>query len=322
MPLDIEHPEKFRNVAEPNSVTTQRQQCCEEFKIYIEALDTMKDGQKKALFLYTAGREVRKVFKTLQPTDDTNEAAIKALTTYFAPQVNKCFERYQFTAQAYQKDHESLYSFVTRLKNLAVSSVDTIGQENNAENFHNNQVRSEADFAFRINSVNKGAKKHILVEMIINGKPIEMQVDTAADVSIMYEKTAKTIPKLLLESTNRLLKGYNGFDIQVTDTQDEQENEVSVYNMLSEYQDVFEDRVGSVKNAKVIIVLKSDSTPRFFAPRPVPYALKSAVETEIKKLECEGSWGKVTYSDWATPLRIVKKNGQVRLCGDYKVTNP
>ncbi|XP_068238437.1 uncharacterized protein [Palaemon carinicauda] len=57
----------------------------------------------------------------LQLTNDTSEAAIKALATYFALQVNEFFKKYQFTAQAYQKEHESFNAFVTRLRNLAVS---------------------------------------------------------------------------------------------------------------------------------------------------------------------------------------------------------
>ncbi|XP_066974244.1 uncharacterized protein [Macrobrachium rosenbergii] len=92
----------------------------------------------------------------------------------------------------------------------------------------------------------------------------------------------------------------------------------------SDYKEVFEDRVGTVKNAQAVLVLKENATPRFFAPRPVPYALKTVVETEIRRLENEGSREKVDYSDWATPLvPNVKDNGQIRLCGDYKVTpNP
>ncbi|XP_068222087.1 uncharacterized protein [Palaemon carinicauda] len=81
----------------------------------------MKDAQTKGLLLHTAGKEVREVFKKLKPTDDTSEAAIEILTTYFASQVNKFFERYQFTVQAYQKEIESLDAFVAKLKNLAVS---------------------------------------------------------------------------------------------------------------------------------------------------------------------------------------------------------
>ncbi|XP_068206190.1 uncharacterized protein [Palaemon carinicauda] len=40
-----------------------------------------------------------------------------------------------------------------------------------------------------------------MVKLIINGKPIIMRRDKASDISIMSEKTAKTIPNLLLEAS-------------------------------------------------------------------------------------------------------------------------
>ena len=56
----------------------------------------------------------------------------------------------------------------------------------------------------------------------------------------------------------------------------------------------------------------------------MPFALKATVDDELQRLEREGVLGKVDVSDWATPLVIVpKKNGKVRLCGDYRITvNP
>ena len=61
-----------------------------------------------------------------------------------------------------------------------------------------------------------------------------------------------------------------------------------------------------------------------FAPRQIPFALKGQVEQELKRLVDNGSFEKVTYSDWGTPIvPIVKDDGRIRLCGDYKVTvNP
>lgn len=53
----------------------------------------------------------------------------------------------------------------------------------------------------------------------------------------------------------------------------------------------------------------------------MPLPLKEAVEEELDRLERIGVLEKVTYSLWATPLVCVpKKDGRVRLCGDYKVT--
>ena len=49
--------------------------------------------------------------------------------------------------------------------------------------------------------------------------------------------------------------------------------------------------------------------------------MKPLVEDELDHLEKMGVLEKVNYSQWATPLVVVpKKDGRVRLCGDYKVT--
>ncbi|XP_064088507.1 uncharacterized protein K02A2.6-like [Macrobrachium nipponense] len=165
------------------------------------------------------------------------------------------------------------------------------------------------------------AQERLMAQIEINGKLTPMQIDTAADVTIISERVAQTIPNLVIRPSDKVLKSYNGTNIKVVGSS---QVKVQYKDQEIDYKEVFEDRVGTVKNAQAVLVLKENATPRFSAPRPVPYALKTAVETEIRRLESEGSWEKVDYSDWSTPLvPIVKENGQVRLCGDYKVTlNP
>ena len=67
-----------------------------------------------------------------------------------------------------------------------------------------------------------------------------------------------------------------------------------------------------------------NTRPKFCKARPVPLALRAAVEQEIERLERDGVLEKVDFSEWATPIVAVpKKDGRVRLCGNYKVTvNP
>ena len=49
--------------------------------------------------------------------------------------------------------------------------------------------------------------------------------------------------------------------------------------------------------------------------------LKEAVERELDRLEMAGVIEKTTHCDWAAPIVVVpKKDGTVRLCGDYKVS--
>ena len=67
--------------------------------------------------------------------------------------------------------------------------------------------------------------------------------------------------------------------------------------------------------------ISKDAKPKFCKPRPVPFALKKAVEKELDRLESSVIIEKVTHSDWAAPIvAIPKKDGKLHLCGDYKVT--
>ena len=67
--------------------------------------------------------------------------------------------------------------------------------------------------------------------------------------------------------------------------------------------------------------VQPNSIPRFHKARPVPFPMKEAIGQEIDCLESEGILEKVKHSDWVAPVVAVPKgNGQLRLCGDYKVT--
>ena len=60
--------------------------------------------------------------------------------------------------------------------------------------------------------------------------------------------------------------------------------------------------------------------PRFFRPRSVPYALRSRVEQALESLESEGIIERVDFSEWAAPIvPVIKRDGTIRICGDYKI---
>ena len=96
----------------------------------------------------------------------------------------------------------------------------------------------------------------------------------------------------------------------------------NVDHLIDEYKDVFEDNPKhKVRNKLAHLVLRDEATPKFLPSRNVPLAIKPLVETEINRMVEMGFWTPVTESEWATPLvPVVKADGGIRLCGDYKVT--
>ena len=80
----------------------------------------------------------------------------------------------------------------------------------------------------------------------------------------------------------------------------------------------------SIRPFTAKLSVAQDARPKFHRTRPVPFALKGKVEEALGRLEADGVLEKVRHSDWAAPIVTVpKKDGSIRVCGDYKVTvNP
>ena len=86
----------------------------------------------------------------------------------------------------------------------------------------------------------------------------------------------------------------------------------------------FSNGQGTIKEFKAKISVSSTAKPQFHHPRHVAFAVKVSVEEELHCLEKDGVLVKLDHSEWAAPIVTVpKKDGKIRICGDYKVTiNP
>ena len=228
------------------------------------------------------------------------------------------------------------------------------------------QSDEDSDGSVGVHMVGKSSTKPIRVDVRINGKPLSMEVDTGAAVSlILYKKLKQVLPRIKTKKTMVVLRMYTSEvipvrgEVQVMVTYGEQKkkltwyvtrqegpcllgrewltsirldwktiglaamdtNQTRLHEMLKRYDEVFQDELGTMKTIKAKLKLKENATPMFHRPRTVPFALKEAVEQELNRLEEKGILQKVDHSDWAAPIvPIPKKNGKVRMCGDYKVT--
>ncbi|XP_052751504.1 uncharacterized protein K02A2.6-like [Galleria mellonella] len=112
----------------------------------------------------------------------------------------------------------------------------------------------------------------------------------------------------------------NKIEIGENDITEEQYKK-NLEKLIDQYREIFSEEIGEIRNYTVKFSLKENVTPIFIKARPVPFALKEKVENEIDRLEKAGILEKVTYSQWGTPVvPVVKQNGSVRLCADYRAT--
>lgn len=97
-------------------------------------------------------------------------------------------------------------------------------------------------------------------------------------------------------------------------------NHNGIEDIMREFKDVFEEKIGCVPNHKVSLKLRDNAKPIYTKERQVPYSLRERVDKELDSLESAGIISKISNSDWGSPLVVIPKtDGGVRLCVDYKV---
>ena len=141
-------------------------------------------------------------------------------------------------------------------------------------------------------------------------------------VPVEYEGQKVTLPLLITKGDQPSLLGRDWlqhlklnwgtiFAIHNMDTE----------GVFKKHNTVFKEGIGTIKDFKVKIHVKSDTKPIFLKPRTVPFALREAVDKELDRLERLNIISPKDRSEWACPIVVVPKaDKSLRLCGDYTVT--
>ena len=155
-------------------------------------------------------------------------------------------------------------------------------------------------------------------------------------VEVKHGRQVKQLPLYVVKGNGPSLMGRNRLQhiklnwqslnmASVPDSKTQKVNwQKQIESLLQTHKNVFIDELGQMKTFEATLQLKPGAKPKFCKARPVPFALKAAIERELDRLESEGILEKVSYSEWAAPVvPVPKPEGNIRLCGDYKVTiNP
>lgn len=92
-------------------------------------------------------------------------------------------------------------------------------------------------------------------------------------------------------------------------------------SLMAKYESIFSGKLGKFVHQKIHLDVKPGSKPMFCKPRNIPYAFRQQVETELDRLEAIGVITPTVSNEWGTPLvPILKEDGTIRICADYKVT--
>ena len=213
---------------------------------------------------------------------------------------------------------------------------------------------SEEEQAYVIDSVNRedDSTKPWTVNLTVKKTVVKFKIDTGADISVMSEQTfnqLKIRPKLFSTKTVLTSPGgklnvcgefyahtsYKGrrykFRVVVV------ANRVGS-NLLSRsaavkmglikrieevHRNVF-GTSGLLHTDPVPIKLRTDATPYCVTTaRRVPFPLQKKVKAELDRMQAAGIIQEVTDpTDWCAPMvPVVKKNGNIRICVDYKKLN-
>ena len=139
--------------------------------------------------------------------------------------------------------------------------------------------------------------------------------------NVRFKSQKKELTLLVVETPGPALFGHDWRSKIQLDWTPKEVMQHKVDQLLQKYESVFSEGVGTLKGHKADLKVEEGCQPSFHKPRQVPYALRPKLEAELTRLEKDGILSKEEYSEWATP--IVKRNGSVRVCGDFKVSvNP
>ena len=147
----------------------------------------------------------------------------------------------------------------------------------------------------------------------------------AIDVSVTYKNHTEQLTLLVVAGSGPTLLGRDWLKHITLDWYELNRLSLSptvqCQEVVDRHPDLFSDGLGLMKGAEASLNIDPDAQPRFCKARPVPHVLRGKVETELDRLTSLNVIEPVQFSNWAAPIvPVVKRDGSVRICGDYKLT--
>ena len=142
------------------------------------------------------------------------------------------------------------------------------------------------------------------------------------EVNVQYEDQQASVPLVVVEGNGPNLVGRDWLKVFKLKWA-----EIGLLSkapthwpILEKCPEVFQEGLGTLQNTTAKMYVDPLTQPKL-RPRPDLYAMKGKVDKELSCLQQAGIIEPVQFSDWAAPVvPVLKGNGEVRICGDYKTT--
>uniref|UniRef100_A0A5S6QJF2 RNA-directed DNA polymerase n=1 Tax=Trichuris muris TaxID=70415 RepID=A0A5S6QJF2_TRIMR len=141
-------------------------------------------------------------------------------------------------------------------------------------------------------------------------------------VTVEYGAFNGTLQVVVVKGNRCNLLGRNWFDpLNIHISGVYQLTNLCLDKLIEEYAELFSERIGTVNGPSVKLHTDDTVAPIQMSARRVPFALKQRIEEELNRLVAQGVLEPVQHTTWATPIvPVLKPNGDIRICGDYKCT--
>ncbi|XP_071642239.1 uncharacterized protein [Temnothorax longispinosus] len=168
---------------------------------------------------------------------------------------------------------------------------------------------------------------------VYNGDTLK-PIGKLTNLTVELESKTRILECFILPGTGPALIGrqwlqaFGLWPLRLRDKDENSLNKIDVENVANyffkKYSELFSDTPGMYNKSKTKIHLKTDARPIALKCIHVAHALKPLIEKELDRLVKLGHLEPVETSEWATPIvPVFKSNGNIRLCGDFKLTlNP
>ena len=144
----------------------------------------------------------------------------------------------------------------------------------------------------------------------------------SCSVEVKYKEEGAILPLLVIKGNGPNLFGRNWLQYIWIDWKSiHMVSNDKLQNILAKHQNVFGKGLEHLRGYNAKIHVEQEAVPKFMKAHPVAYAMKEKIEKELDRLMSLGILEPIQFSEWASPIvPVLKSDGSVRVCGDFKVT--